>query len=133
MKQQTSIKLKSLAPTVLRIGVALVFLWFGTQQLTNTDQWLRLIPQFIVDFSGLSAATIVHISGVFEIIFGIALLIGFYTRTAALLLALHIIDITFIVGYGPTGVRDFGISIATIAVFLYGADYFTVDRKLGRE
>jgi len=65
----------------------------------------------------LSAVTLVHLNGVFEIIFGTALLLGFFTQLSAFLLALHMLDITFTVGFDSIGVRDFGLSIATIVIF----------------
>lgn len=127
-----SFRMKSYAPVVLRIGVALVFLWFGTQQLLHTAMWIGLIPKSIISMSGLTAETLVHFNGAFEIVFGFCLLIGFFTRTAALLLALHILDITYVVGYGATGVRDFGLSIATISIFLYGVTSASLDAWLIR-
>lgn len=122
-------RLKASAPTVLRIGVALVFLWFGSQQLMHPGSWLGFIPKSIMDISGLTAPTLVAFNGSFEIVFGLCLLAGFFTRVSALLLALHMLDITYVVGYGATGVRDFGLSIAAVAVFLYGIDKLCLDRR----
>ena len=113
---------------ILRIGISLVFLWFGISQLSDPASWIGYVPDFITQMSHLSVTTIVLINGAFEIIFGSMLLCGFYTRFAALLLALHMLDITFTVGFDAIGVRDFGISIASIAVFLNGMDWFSLDR-----
>ncbi len=124
--------MKKYAPTVLRIGLSLVFLWFGTQQLLHTASWLKMIPQSIVDISGFTAPTLVHFNGAFEIVFGICLLLGFFTRITALLLSLHLLNITFVVGYGATGVRDFGLSFAMISLFLYGADSVSLDAWLAK-
>lgn len=119
-----------LAPIVLRIGLALVFLWFGYSQVTDQVQWTAYVPDSIVEISGLKVETLVFLNGLFELIFGAALLVGFWTRTAALLLTLHMLEITYIVGFDATGVRDFGISIATFAVFLYGRDRLSVDSMI---
>lgn len=119
--------MKMYAPTVLRIGIAIVFLWFGMQQLLHTAMWIGLIPKSVIAISGLTAATLVHFNGSFEIVFGLCLLFGFFTRTTALLLALHMLDITYVVGYGATGVRDFGLSIGAISLFLYGIDSVSLD------
>ena len=122
--------MKIFSPVVLRVGIAVVFIWFGFNQFTHTTDWIGFVPQSISDMLSLSATTLVHINGVFEIVFGIALLLGFYTRFAALMLALHLLDITYIVGYSSIGVRDFGLSIATIAIFLQGKDFLTLDRYI---
>lgn len=127
-------KFAYLAPIVLRIGMALVFLWFGYSQVSDQVQWVAYVPESIVNLSGLKVETLVLLNGLFELVFGAALLVGFWTRTAALLLALHMLEITYIVGFDATGVRDFGISIAAISVFLYGKDRFTLDAMMaGKE
>ena len=108
------------APKVLRLGLSLVFIWFGTQQILHTAMWTGLIPAWIVSISHLSAHTLVLFNGSFEIVFGLCLLFGYFTRVAALLLALHMLDITYVVGYNDVGVRDFGLSMAAVAAFLWG-------------
>jgi uncharacterized membrane protein YphA (DoxX/SURF4 family) len=118
---------KKFAPSVLRIGISLVFIWFGLQQLTDAALWLGYVPDAIVAISHVSITTLVHFNGAFELIFGLALLAGLFTRTTALLLALHMIDIVIIVGYTSIGIRDFGVAVATIAIFLYGADAISLD------
>lgn len=122
--------MKESGPVVLRVAVSLVFLWFGFQQITDTSSWVRLVPEFVTSISGLSAAILVHLNGALEIVLGLCLLAGFFTRVSALILALHMIHIIVAVGYGPTGVRDFGIMFATLAVFLYGPTRFSVDAHL---
>lgn len=119
--------MNKLSPAVLRIGIALVFIWFGTQQIIGTSNWVDLIPSWVVSITTLSAFKVVYLNGIFEIIVGSALLLGYFTRISSLLLALHMFDITFIVGFNATGVRDFGLSMATLAIFLYGVDYYSLD------
>ncbi len=122
--------LQPFAPVVLRIGMALVFLWFGFDQFLHTSAWTGFIPDSMISISHLSATTLVYLNGVFELVFGTALLLGFYTRFVALLLALHLLDITYVVGYSSLGVRDFGLSIATISIWLNGKDFFSLDRYM---
>lgn len=130
MNTSTSDSFRNAAPAVVRIGIALVFLWFGTQQLLDASAWTRLIPEWIVHMSGLSAVSLVHFNGAFETIFGLALLVGYQTRIVALLLALHLAGITLDVGYNGVGVRDFGLTLAAVAIFLYGSDMLSLDNKL---
>jgi len=116
------------APVVLRIGLSLVLLWFGWQQLSDPGSWAAVVPPFYTDPSGLSAQTFVLINGWFEIIFGTLLLLGIFSRITALLLALHMLHITFTVGYNGIGVRDFGLAMGMIAVFLQGPDIWSLDK-----
>ena len=125
--------LKKIAPTFLRIGIALVFLWFGWSQIHDAKQWIGFVPQWVSDMSSLSLLTIVFLNGVFEIIFGSALLLGFKTRIVGFLLALHMLDISFIVGLNATGVRDFGLTFAAITVWMNGMDAWTLDSFIKEE
>lgn len=117
------------APVVLRIGIALVFLWFGYQQITVPGAWTSLIPDWAMSLSGFSAHALVLANGCFEIVFGLLLLLGVFTRFVAFFLALHMFSIMWTVGYTAIGVRDFGLSMAALSVFLYGADSWCFDRR----
>lgn len=117
------------APVVTRFGLSLVFLWFGFTQVTGPESWTSLIPEFITNLTHLSALTFVYINGGMEIIFGILLILGIYTRISALILALHLLVITIDVGYNAIGIRDFGLTIATFSIFLNGPDFLALERR----
>ena len=133
MMRIPSEKMSRIAPVVVRIGIALVFLWFGTQQLGNTSAWTGLIPSWATSLSGLDAAALVTLNGAFEIIAAAFLITGLFTRAVALLSALHLLSITFTMGYTGIGVRDFGLSMAAISIFLYGADAWCLDTYLNNK
>ncbi|MES2623171.1 MAG: DoxX family protein [Patescibacteria group bacterium] len=120
-------KYASYSPVLLRIGISLVFLWFGYSQVSDQVQWVAYVPEWLPSMLGIQVETFVKLNGIFELVFGIALLAGFWTRTASLLLGLHMLEITHVVGFDATGVRDFGLSIATLAIFLHGRDRWSVD------
>ncbi len=124
--------MKGLAPVILRIGISLVFLWFGWQQLSDASAWAGLIPKWYLDLTGLSASILVLINGIFEIVLGTLLLLGIFTKVAAFLLMLHMLHITYTVGYNGIGVRDFGLSLATIAIWLHGRDTWCLERFFRR-
>lgn len=118
--------MKQYAPATLRIGVASVFIWFGLEQLTNTYEWIGWLPEYASSLP-FSATTLVYINGVFEVVFGSLLLLGLFTRTSAMLLALHMAHIISVVGYGEIGVRDFGIFMATLSLAFSGVSNFSLD------
>lgn len=127
------ITMAGIGPTIVRIALALVFLWFGSQQLINTGAWLSFVPDFAISMSHLSAATLVHFNGAFEIVFGLALLVGFFSRTSALLLGLHLFSITLTLGLSAIGVRDFGLALATLSIVFAGGGIWTVDKLLDKD
>jgi uncharacterized membrane protein YphA (DoxX/SURF4 family) len=120
---------KHLAPAVIRIGIALVFLWFGTQELTNPTDWTSYIPEAAVKLTHLSVYTLTYINGAFEALAGLLLLIGLWTRVVAALLFLHLLTILSVVGYNSIGVRDFGLAIGALSVAIFGHDTITLDHK----
>jgi len=121
-------KLTPFAPVVLRITLSIVYLWFGISQITRPEMWTTIVPSWAI-LPGMSADVIVHLNGYFEIIAGILLVLGIAVRPVALLLFLHMLPIVYSMGLGAIGIRDFGLSFATFAVFLYGADRYSL--KLG--
>ena len=113
---------KTYAPSVLRFGMSAVILWFSTQQFLHPDIWTAYVPDSVVAMTHVSALVLVYFNAVFELVFGFLLLFGWQTRIVALLLALHLFDIMWVVGYGEIGVRDFGLAIATLVVAMNGTD-----------
>ena len=121
--------LKMYAPSVLRYGMAAVILWFGLEQFLHNSLWTAYVPDYAVSLTHMSAGTIVFLNAVFETIFGLLLVFGWQTRIVALLLALHLFDIMWTVGYGEIGARDLGLAVATLVVFMNGSDMLCIQRK----
>lgn len=102
---------------VLRIGLALVILWFGGSQLLSPDSWLSWVPDWTAVF-GLTPARVVLFNALFEIATGAMLLLGVYTRYVAALLFLHMLVLVVEIGLSPIGVRDFGLAAGFLALAL---------------
>ncbi len=127
--QKTISTLELFGPSILRYGMAIVILWFSFQQFTNTGAWTAYVPDSIVSMSHMEATTLVYFNALFELVFGVMLLFGWQTRIAAPLLSLHLFDIMWVVGYGEIGVRDFGLAVATLVVFMNGPDVLCIQSK----
>ena len=122
-------KYKRYTPAILRWGISLVFLWFGFNQLTDASVWTIFLPSFASSLP-FSLETLIMINGTFEIIFGILLIIGLFTRIVAFILAIHLAGISYTLGFNAIGIRDFGLTIATLSIALNGPDRFSLDAKL---
>lgn len=107
---------------ILRLGLAAVFLWFGFSQLIDGISWVGWVPGWAVELLHLPPAMIVLGNGGVEVVLGALLAMGVWTRWAALLLALHLAVITFDIGLTAIGVRDFGLTVATLALAFLGED-----------
>lgn len=116
----------------LRVGLALVFLYFGFQQVYSPDAWTGLVPSYLTSVV-LTSANLVVFSGIMELTLGLFLLLGLYTRFASLILGVHLAGITFAMGFTPIGVRDFGLTIATLVLFLVGPHAPSIDTWIARK
>jgi uncharacterized membrane protein YphA (DoxX/SURF4 family) len=119
---------KRFAPTVLRLGLSVVFLWFGINQLLSPDLFLGYVPSWMV----IDPSTLILVNGVFETVAGMALLLGLFTRLCALAFMVHLVLIIIGLGYNDVAVRDVGLLLATLSVFLQGSDAWCLDTKLFR-
>lgn len=102
---------------ILRFGLAAVFLWFGFSQLFDGINWVSWVPEWAVNTLHLPPAMIVLANGFFEVVFGTLLAVGVGLRFVAPLLALHLALITIEIGFNAIGVRDFGLTMATVAFY----------------
>ncbi len=116
----------------LRYGLVLVFLYFGISQLLAPSDWTVWLPAW-TEALPISQETFIIMNGAFETVLALALLAGFWTRAAATLLALHLAAITFDIGFTATGVRDFGLTIATAALALLGPDDWSLDTRTAKK
>jgi uncharacterized membrane protein YphA (DoxX/SURF4 family) len=138
-------KYKGYAPITVRMGVAIVFLWFGINQLINPESFLGYVPQWFYQHSAeivhnhpfqllhnlpLGPHLLVMGNGVFETLFGSLLLLGVFTRLTSFLLSMHLLFIVIGLGYNDVAVRDFGLMLATFSVFLNGPDKASLDRQI---
>jgi uncharacterized membrane protein YphA (DoxX/SURF4 family) len=122
-------KAKEYAPSVVRISLALVFLWFSINQLVYVNDFVGLIPNFLVDSTGYSPAVFVMLNAFIEFVLGMFLLIGIHVRFSSLILGLHLIGIAFAVGYGAIMIRDLGLALVTLSIFLQGKDKLCLEKE----
>lgn len=123
-------KLSPFAPVILRLATSLVFLWFGANQLMNPSQWTSFVPSWA---NFISANLLVSLNGFMEVVLGFTLLLGFQVRSVALILGLHLLVIAGSVGWNAIGVRDFGLSLATLSIVFDGPDMWSIDTKLSKK
>lgn len=124
-------KVKQYAPCIVRIGVSLVFLWFGLNQIFDSESFLGYLPEFATKLP-IQLTMLIMSNGIFETIFGLLLILGLLTRISALLLTLHLIGIIVSLGYNEIAVRDFGLMIATLSIVLHGEDRWCLSKRLRR-
>jgi uncharacterized membrane protein YphA (DoxX/SURF4 family) len=108
---------KHIGTLVLRLAMAGVYLYFGFSQLFDSVAWTGLVPMWASDMMHVPPAMIVLGNGAFEVVAGALLAAGFWAGPVAVLLAIHLFFIATTFGFSPVGVRDFGLSLATLSLF----------------
>jgi len=119
--------LEEYTPLVLRVGLGLIFLWFGFQQVTDTAAWLGWVPPWVLGMSPVGAETIIMVNGIAQLVFALFLFLGLFLRVFALLAAVHMLGILVSVGFNEIGVRDFAIFTGALALALYGESKYSLD------
>jgi uncharacterized membrane protein YphA (DoxX/SURF4 family) len=102
--------------SILRIGIGLVFLYFGLNQIFNSESFIGYLPNWVL-LNGISNSLII-LTGIFNLIVSISFLLGYKLRIFAILASLHLFFVIISIGYVDSAVRDFGILIATIVIGL---------------
>ncbi len=119
-----------LAPTVVRVAISLVFLWFGLTQIFNPQMIAAYAPVWAENFPLGGTIGFVQMNGIFETIFGTLLILGLFTRVSAFLLAIHLLGIISQLGYNDIAVRDVGLMLVTIGIWLHGPDEKSLDSRI---
>jgi len=112
---------------ILRLSLAVVFLWFGLNQLFSFSAWEGYVPVFLTSI--ISAKILVMVNGSLELVLGLFLLTGLYVRFSSFVLGIHLFFISLSLGYTALAVRDFGLAFATLAIFFLGPDDWCLDKR----
>src|SRR6202049_421042 len=126
-------KLKPLGLLVLRLAIGACFIFHGYPKLSDPARWLKAFPGF--GFPSYFA----YISGILEVFGGGLLIIGLFTRGAALLLAVEMGLVLGRTTIPAVGIYAFGryefplllgamaLALATTGAGLISIDAFTFE------
>jgi uncharacterized membrane protein YphA (DoxX/SURF4 family) len=105
---------------ILRLGLAIVFLYFGISQILDQSRWIYLVPDrfFIFYINEVLKSKLVFINGIFDLIIALSLISGIFIRIFSILGFIHLLSITiFSLGFEPSGIRDLGLAFAMLSLF----------------
>jgi uncharacterized membrane protein YphA (DoxX/SURF4 family) len=111
---------------ILRLGLAIVFLYFGINQLILPQRWVDLIPDFkFIYMNEIFKQKIILVNGIFDCLIGICFLLGIFIKIISLLATLHLFSVfIFSLGFTPSGFRDLGLALASFSLFFIGSGNF---------
>lgn len=107
------------APTVARLVLGLVLLWFGLHELLQPSLWTGYVP--VISATSKFALLMVLLHGWVLVLTGAALLLGIAPRLAGALSALLLLEIVLSLsvtgGVSDLVARDLGVFGLALAVF----------------
>ncbi|MBS3089804.1 DoxX family membrane protein [Candidatus Pacearchaeota archaeon] len=120
-------------PSLVRYAVGIVFLLIGIMQFSSPESWIGYLAEgFSIPF-GISLTQAMTGIGAFNALVGLLLIIGLITRIAAALAVLHLIGVIASIGYNDISIRDFGLLLAALSVFLNGTDSLCLEKAWKRQ
>lgn len=121
----------TLAPLVLRLGLAYVFVTFGCEKIAEWRDWAPMVSGATTDWiavrTGLTLATLLRLLGYGEIVIAVHLALGFCTRTAAAVAVVLLGAVVVTMGRTGIGVRDVGLLAAAAALVSLGGGALALD------
>lgn len=110
----------TLALWTLTLGLASVFAFFGVDKFLHPIVWIGWIPEWMEGLLWIDSGLWLQIIGTFEIFCAVLILVPIHTlrKAGAMLMTLQLIAILPIVGFNDVGVRDFGLLLSTMALWM---------------
>lgn len=117
-----------LTTLILRVGLGFVFFYFGIDKLINPINWKGFITPELMNILFIDINLFILLLGIFEIILGLMLILGILTRTAALIISLHLFLVIITQGFNQISVRDIGLFAMAISLTITGSNYLLLGK-----
>jgi uncharacterized membrane protein YphA (DoxX/SURF4 family) len=101
---------------ILRVGLAITFLWIGVLIFKNPEAWGGYLQPWAVRLLPISLTQAMLGAAILDIAIGALLLIDFLPWLAALVGAIHIIIVLIVSGITDITVRDIAILAAAVSI-----------------
>jgi len=98
---------------VLRLGLAIVFGWFGIDKFLNVSAWYSWIPEWM---SFVPQDAFLYVLGVLEVVAALFLLGGRFVRIVSLACAALLVGVVVSFGINEITVRDIGLIAMALAL-----------------
>lgn len=103
---------------ILRVGMAITFLWIGILILKDPQGWGGYIQPWLVNLLPFSIRHIMLSTAILDITIGALLLIDFLTWQASIIGALHLVTVLAASGINAITVRDIGLLAGCLSLFI---------------
>lgn len=103
---------------VLRVGMAVTFLWIGLLILKAPEAWGGYLQPWALDLLPLPIEQMMIGTAIFDLVVGFLLLVNVWPWAASLLAAFHLAVVMIVGGINAVTVRDIGLFAGALALFL---------------
>lgn len=108
---------------ILRLSLAIVFLWFGIDKFFHPAYWANAwMPDFVINFGAyfhISVNALVYSIGIIELLVGISLVSNMFIDFFALIAIVLLVSISIFYGFNEVLVRDIGIIGGLLALIFW--------------
>jgi len=111
--------MKSSSFHILRVGLAITFLWIGILIFKTPEAWGGYLQPWAAGLLPIPIKTAMIGTAIFDIVVGIFLLIDYFTWAAALLAVFHLAIVLTVSGIDAVTVRDIGLLAAALALAIH--------------
>lgn len=101
---------------ILRVGLAITFLWIGILILKQPEAWGGYLQPWAMKLLAVPIEQAIIGTAVLDIVIGLFLLVDTFTWLAALIGAIHLIIVLTVSGITDITVRDIGLLAAVLAL-----------------
>ena len=101
---------------ILRVGLAITFLWIGVLILKEPKLWGGYIQPWAQNLLVLPLEKAMIFTAILDIVVGVLLLVDFLTFYASILAAFHLIIVLVVSGINAITIRDIGLLAAAISL-----------------
>jgi uncharacterized membrane protein YkgB len=101
---------------ILRVGIAITFLWIGVLIFQNPEAWGSYLAPWLVKMLPVSVKMVMLSTAVLDVVLGFFLLINSHVWLAGLVGSIHLILVLISSGINEGTVRDIGLLAGMIAL-----------------
>ncbi|TAL49264.1 DoxX family membrane protein [Patescibacteria group bacterium] len=110
--------MKKISFLILRIGLAIVFIWIGISILKNPEAWGAFLKPWALALLPIPLKEAMLGTAILDLVIGGLLLSNTLIWLAALLGSIHLLVVLITSGIDDVTVRDIGLLAATLALFI---------------
>ena len=121
--------MKEHATVSIRLGLGVVFGWFGVDKFIHPEAWFKWVPAWVSGIAPVPPNMMMYAQGGLEVLIALFLVLGLFTRVIAVIASVLLAGIILSSGgIHDITIRDLGLFSAALSLAFSGASVFSIDR-----